>query len=153
MASISAVASALVQPVPVHGRPDPVPPPPPEPSRNQHEALFRRAVAKAEPAEEPARRPRDKIRQTAGRRRADRAEAPERRARGTSRGQAVQVTLFPGFEGFTPQFLTQFIAQALMPDQSEAAEAQAGVGLYGKTESRATGDVFFGPVRPFAVIA
>ena len=92
-------------------------------------------------------------RQTTTKPRAERAEAPQRRERGGDRrGRGGEVTAFQGFESFSPQFLTQFIAQVLVPREADPGLSGAGATLYRDTETRANPDVVFGPVGPFSAI-
>lgn len=152
MPSISAVSSALVQPAPIFGRPDPAPLPLPQPGKGAHEFLFRRTLPKSEPAEEPARRHAGKEKVSTAKGRTDRTAAPQRRERGGSRDREPEVAAFPGFAAFTPQFMTQFIAQALMPEEDEAGVAESGVRSYQATEYRANPDQVFGPVAPVTAV-
>ncbi len=153
MPSISAVTSTLVQPAPIFGWPEPAPSPLAPLGKNPKEFLFRRTLPKSEPAEELARRQADKERVSTTKGRADRTTGPQRRERGGGRSGDAEVAAFPGFAGFTPQFLTQFIAQALMPQDQETGAAKPGVRSYQDTEDRANPDMVFGPVAPITTIA
>jgi hypothetical protein len=152
--SISAITSPLIQPTPAFGRPEAVPAPPPDVGKRPNEFLFRRALPKGEPTEEAARRAGSRQKQTATKSRSEKAEAPQRRERGGDRrGRGAEVTAFQSYESFSPQFLTQFIAQVLVPESEVPVVANTGTSLYQDTETRANPDIVFGPVGPFSAIA
>jgi len=154
VSSISAITSPLIQPTPAYGRPESVPSPPPEVGKRPNEFLFRRAIAKGEASEAAARRAGGRQKQTADKPDTERTEAPQRRERGEDRrGRGAEITAFQSFESFSPQFLTQFIAQVLVPEDQEPAVANTGATLYRDTENRANPDTVFGPVGPISAIA
>jgi len=152
--SISAITSPLIQPTPAFGRPEAVPPPPPDVGKRLNEFLFRRALPKGEPIEEAAKRAGSRQKQTTTKLRSDEAEAPQRRERdGDRRGRGAEVTAFQSYESFSPQFLTQFIAQVLVPEAADPIVPNTAATLYRDTETRANPDIVFGPVGPFSAVA
>jgi len=152
--SISAITSPLIQTTPAFGRPEAVPSPPPDVGKRPNEFLFRRALPKGEPTEGAAKRAGSGQKQTTTKSRSDRAEAPQRPERGGDRrGRGAEVAAFQSYESFSPQFLTQFIAQVLVPGEQDPVVANTISTLYRDTETRANPNIVFGPVGPFSAVA
>ena len=141
------MASVLAQPPAVQPWAQPVPPPLADGQQARHH-LFRRAVREGAGADAVEERGRDETVREERRRAGESSRPANRPANGNTPPGAV--VAFPGFGGFSPQFLTQLIAQEWLPPLETPDVRGDGARAYGETARRIHPEIIFGPVAPFS---